>query len=87
MDNSSNKPICLHKLMDFNQAFHSFDTLEGANCQTTFGVKMTQKEAAVEAVKAIGLNQVKEVKKEIFCDLPQYFEMFEERLELLKDVR
>ena len=87
VDNSINKPICLHKLMDFNQAFHSFDTLEGANCQTTFGVKMTQKEAAVEAVKAIGLNQVEEVKKKIFCDLPQYFQMFEERLELLKSVR
>ena len=47
----------LHKLMDFNRAFYSYDTLDGANCQTVFGEKMTQKEAAVQAVKKIGLNQ------------------------------
>lgn len=86
VDNSSNNPVSLHKLMDFNQAFHSYDTLEGANCQTAFGVKMTQQEAAVEAVKAIGLNQVKEVKEEIFNELPQYYEMFKKRLEHLKSI-
>ena len=46
----------LHKLMDFNRAFYSYDTLDGANCQTVFWEKMTQKEAAVQAVKKIGLN-------------------------------
>lgn len=46
----------LHKLMDFNRAFYSYDTLDGANCQTVFGEKMTQKEAVVQAVKKIGLN-------------------------------
>lgn len=87
VDNSSNKPICIHKLMDFNQAFHSYDTLEGANCQTAFGVKMTQREAAVEAVKRIGLNQTKDVEEKVFGGFPQYFEMFEKRLELLKNIR
>lgn len=87
VDNSNNKPICLHKLMDFNQAFHSYDTLEGANCQTAFGVKMTQKEAAAEAVKRIGLNQTKDVEEKVFGRLPQYFEMFGKRLELLKNIR
>ncbi len=87
VDNSSNKPVCLHKLMDFNQAFHSYDTPEGANCQTAFGVKMTQKEAAVEAVREVGLNQIKEVEEEVFGRLSQYFEMFGKRLELLKNVR
>lgn len=28
--NSTNKPVSLHKLMDFNQAFHAYDTLEGS---------------------------------------------------------
>lgn len=55
----------LHKLMDFNRAFYSYDTLDGANCQTVFWEKMTQKEAAVQAVKKIGLNQISEIPKGI----------------------
>lgn len=45
---------------------------------------MTQREAAVQEVKAIGLNQVKEVNKELFVDLPQYYDMFVKRMEFLK---
>lgn len=82
--NSTNKPVSLHKLMDFNQAFHAYDTLEGANCQTLFGHHATQKEAAEEAVKKIGLNQIKPVNKTYFKNLPQYQEMFFRRLEYLK---
>lgn len=82
--NLNNKPVSLHKLMDFNQAFNSYDSLDGANCQTVFKEHMTQREAAVQAVKAIGLNQVKEVNKELFADLPQYYDMFVRRMELLK---
>lgn len=82
--NTNNKPVSLHKLMDFNQAFMSYDTLEGSNCQTLFGRRATQKEAALEAVKKIGLNQLKEVSKEFFSELPQYYSMFSQRLELLK---
>ena len=62
----------LHKLMDFNRAFYSYDTLDGANCQTVFWEKMTQKEAAVQAVKKIGLNQISEIPKGIFGLLPEY---------------
>lgn len=87
VDNANNRPICLHKLMDFNQAFHSYDFLEGANCQTTFGRHMTQREAAVQAVKKIGLNQLKEVDREVFASLPQYYEMFTRRLGLLRCVK
>lgn len=87
INNSNNKPVCMHKLMDFNQAFHSYDLLDGANCQTVFRKHMTQKEAAIQAVKQIGLNQIKEVKKELFSNLPQYYEMFTERLELLKNIK
>lgn len=70
--------------MDFNQAFKAYDTIEGANAQTVFGKKMTQKEAAIEAVTRIGLNQVEDVKKECFDALPEYYEMFTERLKVLK---
>ncbi len=84
--NSNNKPVGLHKLMDFNQAFHAYDTLEGANSQTLFGRKATQKEAAMEAVSRIGLNQIKEVEKPLFHNLPQYWDMFQERLYVLKQV-
>lgn len=72
--------------MDFNQSFYSYDTLEGANCQTTFGVKKNQKEAAEEAVKRIGMNQISEIKKEWFSNLPQFYDMFLKRYEYLKNV-
>lgn len=84
--NSNNKPICLHKLMDFNQAFNAYDSLEGANCQTAFGEGITQKEAALQAVRKIGLHQIKEVDKYCFAELPQHYEMFSKRLELLKNL-
>jgi len=84
VDNSTNQPLCLHQLMDFNQAFHSYEQLSGANCQTVFGAHMTQQDAAVQAVKEIGLNQTKEIQKDIFAELPQYYDMFIRRLELLQ---
>lgn len=84
--NSNNKPVCLHKLMDFNQSFNAYESLEGANCQTTFNNHMTQKEAAIYAVKCIGLNQIREVEEELFIKLPQYYEMFNRRLALLKNI-
>ena len=84
VDNTTNTPCRLHDLMDFNQSFNAYDTIEGANCLTTFGVKMTQKEAALQAVKAIGLNQICDVDSTLFERLPQYEAMFRERLALLK---
>ncbi len=85
--NSNNKPVRLYDLMDFNQAFHSYDTIEGSNCQTLFGDNMNQKEAAVKSVERIGLNQIREVNKEVFHTLPQFYEMFCKRLELLKSMQ
>lgn len=84
VNNADNQPVSLHPLMDFNQAFHAYDSLDGANCQTSFLEAMTQKEAALQAVKEIGLHQTAEVKKECFAQLPQYYEMFQRRLEILK---
>ena len=64
----------------------STGSLDGANCRTAFGARLTQKEAAVQAVKEIGLNQIQEVKKEFFTELPQYYSMFNRRLTLLRHV-
>lgn len=88
VDNSTNQPIRLHDLMDFNRAFGNYDTMEGANCLTSQLVenkKQTQREAAVEAAKKIGLNQIEEVKEEWFQD-EKIKEMFFARLELLRGV-
>ena len=85
--NSNNKPVCLHPLMDFNQAFRAYNSLDGANCQTCFHKHLTQKAAALQAVKAVGLNQIRNVEKDVFCHLPQYYPMFCQRLALLKDAQ
>ena len=84
-DNAVNRPLRLHDLMDFNQAFHAYDTLEGAECQTLFGECRTQKEAALQAVEKIGLNQVESVPSSVFEQLPQYKEMFLRRLAVLTE--
>ncbi len=82
--NATNKPVRLYPLMDFNQAFHAYQTLEGANCQTLWGRHCSQMEAAQEAVKKNGLHQLQDVADECFAELPQYREMFCRRLEVLR---
>lgn len=83
VDNSNNKPVCMHKLMDFNQSFNAYASIEGANCQTLCGGIATQKEAAIRAVKAVGLNRIKEPGKDLFAKFPQHYDMFAERLRIL----
>ncbi|MCR4673201.1 MAG: hypothetical protein K5637_08255 [Lachnospiraceae bacterium] len=83
VDNDTNKIIGLHPLMDFNKAFTSYDTVEGAVCQTT-PARLSQKEAAIEAVKMTGLNQIAEVKREWFSDEEDWI-MFNKRLEILRE--
>ena len=85
VNNSTNQPLRLHDLMDFNQSFNAYDTIDGSNCLTGFGVKMTQREAALQAVEKIGLNQLCAVDSSIFERLPQFEEMFRKRLALLLD--
>jgi len=83
VNNANNKLVRLHPLMDYNKAFLSYDTTEGVRCLPR-GENYTQKQAALEAVDKIGLNQIKEVK-------PEWFEndvecrMFFTRLFILKD--
>lgn len=85
VDNKTNKPRRLHDLMDFNQAFNAYDRIDGANCQTTFGQFMTQREAAVKAVQRIGLNQIKPVNPEVFELMPEHKDMFYRRLAILEN--
>lgn len=84
VDNDTNDYVSLYPIMDFNQCFQSYDTLEGANCQTVLPTKMTQREAAVEAVKKIGLPQIREMDMAEFGDRKKEAEMFQKRLAELK---
>ena len=91
VNNSSNRLEKLHPLMDFNRAFRSYDTLDGAKCLTTVE-NMSQKDAAVMGVQKIGLNQTDDLP----ADLPECFRelnnrsgmrldrMFIRRMELLQ---
>lgn len=82
VDNRTNKIVSLYPLMDFNRAFTAYDTMEGAMCLPEGG-RVSQKDAAIRAVKCVGLNQIKEIKREWFEDA-KVWEMFTRRLELLQ---
>lgn len=82
VDNSSNRLLRLYPLMDFNKAFTNYDTLDGGKCQTLSRF-VSQKEAAVSAVREIGLNQTAEIQENWFYD-PALYSMFNRRLGLLK---
>ncbi len=83
VSNDTNRLKKLHPLMDFNKSFLAYDTLEGALCQTN-AKRQSQREAALEAVRAVGLNQIAEVKAEWFDD-PARWRMFCNRLEVLRN--
>ena len=84
VDNETNEYLSLYPIMDFNMSFGSYDTLEGASCQTVYPQRKTQREAAAEAVRQVGLNQIREIDEEIFKEAPEWKEMFFRRLEELK---
>lgn len=84
VDNSNNEYVSLYPLMDFNQCFQTYDTIDGAMCQTVLPMRMSQREAAIEAVKCIGLRQVREVDMSVFGEREEWAEMFRIRLEELK---
>ena len=84
VDNKTNRIEKIHPLMDYNKSFLSYETLDGAVCQTT-KVKMSQKEAAVEAVRRIGLNQIREIDRNWFED-KKHKKMFLERLAVLQEL-
>ena len=84
VDNETNKPVSLYPLMDFNMSFQAYDELDGANCQTVVPRNLTQREAAIEAVRVIGLPQIQDVDLSIFEENSQEREMFLLRLAELR---
>ena len=82
VDNLTNEPMKLHPLMDFNRSFESYDRIDGARCLTVHGT-VSQKDAAVEAVRQIGLNQTADIPEEWFTAKTRK-KMFFRRLEILK---
>lgn len=85
VDNETNNPISLHPLMDFNQCFGAYDTIDGANCLTVGDKRrITQRQAAIEAVQAIGLPQIRDVDLSLFGNHTEEAKMFSRRLKELK---
>lgn len=82
VDNSTNKPISLYPLMDFNKSFGAYGSIDGAKCLTA--KNMSQKEAALDAVRRIGLNQIAEIDSAWFKDKSTW-DMFSQRLAVLKE--
>lgn len=82
VDNKTNKLGRLYPLMDFNKGFLSYETIDGALCQTTER-QISQKQAAIEAVQKVGLNQLKDVDRNWFKD-EKTANMFFARLDALK---
>ena len=68
--------------MDFSKSFLSYDTIDGARCQASRR-RLSQREAALEAVRAVGQNQIDEVRPAWFED-PAVRDMFFRRLETVK---
>lgn len=85
LDNQSNIPVSLHPLMDFNQSFRAYDTLDGARCLTARPGNLSQLEAALEAVEAIGWNQTGKIAAAWFTGREQEYEMLLRRLAALKE--
>ena len=83
IDNKTNRPVSLHPLMDFNKAFLSYDTVDGSVCQTADG-NISQKQAAINAVREVGLNQRKPIDEAWFED-EKMKAMFLQRLSILKN--
>lgn len=84
VDNETDKPIRLYDLMDFNQAFNSYNDTDSANCLTAKG--LNQREAAENAVKRIGLNQISPIDESVFRGDAQKLGMFKKRLSILQSI-
>jgi len=84
VDNTTNSYVSLYPLMDFNQCFLAYDNIDGANCQTVYPRRLTQREAAIEAVGKIGLPQIREMDMSLFGNMEAEAEMFRRRLEELR---
>lgn len=89
VDNKNNKLLNLYPLMDFNKAFLAYDSIDESIClpiNSLTNKRISQKDAAIEAVKKVGLNQIKEIDLKWFKD-EKTKKMFIKRLELLKSIK
>jgi hypothetical protein len=86
VDNETNRPIRLHDLMDFNRAFQQYDTLDDANCLTVGKRHLSQREAAMEATRQIGVRQIYDINKNIWNGKIKYEQEFNWRLCILQEV-
>ena len=84
VNNTTNERISLHPLIDFNKCFSAYNNLDGTICQTVEPRRLSQRQAAIEAVQAIGLPQLREVDLSIFGDHTEEADMFCQRLAELK---
>lgn len=91
VNNKTNSLETLHPLMDFNHAFHAYDTIDGALCQTT-RKPISQKDAAIIGVQTVGFRMIHNFPGNLssqFRKANALFEMpldimFQKRLALLK---
>lgn len=84
VDNDTNRLEKLHPLMDFNKSFQAYDTLEGTKCLTN-NKNESQLEAAICAVKTVGLNRISNINPEWFGN-EEWGKMFFERLGVLEKI-
>ena len=66
----------------------TFDEIRKQRISVSLGrvhLHLSQKDAAVEAVRNIGLNQVRQVEHTIFSEHPAWKATFEERLRVLRN--
>ncbi len=85
IDNTTNWPVSLHPLMDFNQSFHRYDSLDGSNALTVPKRGMSQREAAVEGAREAGPGRNVQVPEKLFDGRTQQYEMFCRRLEIVEN--
>lgn len=45
VDKQTNRPVSLYPIMDFNQSFHSYESINGDSCQAVFPWKPIRREA------------------------------------------
>ena len=85
IDNKSNKVVKLYPLMDFNKAFNDYKDLKGAKCLTV-DKNTCQLDAAVIAVKKVGLNLKLKIPSSVFEGNKSRETMFRKRLQKLRQV-
>ena len=86
IDNETGERLRLHELMDFNRAFGSYHSIDGAMCLTVpVGMRMTQREAALEAAEKIEWKPVRPIEDVWFGDRVEWRVMFHRRMEELEN--